>query len=300
MASNTKLFDGVVIFTEVVKCGGFSAAAEATGHSTSYISKEVNKLEARLGVRLLNRTTRSISLTPEGKVYYQQCLQMVADAEQTLGELDQQDIAPKGLLKISCPVALSHNYLQPILSEFMQTYPNVQLEIDLNDRHVDVVQDGFDLVIRATHQLEESSLICRKLFSSKAYVVATKQYIKRFGRPTTPDELVDHACICYSNLKNPTRWYFTDASGKYSYVDVKSRLLCNSSEMELALTLDSIGICRLPAFTMEKELANNQLEILLNDYPAQNIDVFAIYPSRKHLAPKVRSFIDLLVKRVNG
>ena len=298
MTTNTRLFDGVVIFTEVVKCHGFSAAAEKTGHSTSYISKEVNKLEARLGVRLLNRTTRSISLTAQGKVYYQQCLQMVFDAEQTLGELDQQNIEPKGVLKISCPIALSQRYLEPVVAEFMSTYPEVQLDIDLNDRHVDVVQDGFDLVIRATSQLEESSLICRKLFSCHAYTLATPGYIEKHGLPTHPEQLTEHACFCYSNLKSPNRWQYQDNKQKNFSVEVKPTLVCNSAQMELSVLLAGLGICRLPEFVIEKELAENKLTILFDDLPKANVDVFAIYPSRKHLSPKVRCFIDLLIERV--
>ncbi len=298
MASNTKLFDGVVIFTEVVKQGGFSAAAEATGHSTSYISKEVNKLEARLGVRLLNRTTRSIGLTPEGKVYYQQCLQMVLDAQQSLGEINQSHVEPKGLLRISCPVSFALGYLQPAISAYMQRYPEVQLDIDLNDRHVDVVQDGFDLVIRATQQLDESSLICRKFFSCKGLTVATPSYLNKHGRPTSPQQLKNHTCFSYSNHKVPNRWQYKSSAGKDYYVDVPQSLACNSAQMELALVLDGLGIARLPEFVMTKALAEQKLEVIFTDLPAPDIDVYVVYPSRKYLSPKIRSFIDVLVEKV--
>lgn len=294
MTSNTKLFDGVVIFTQVIQCGSFTAAAELTGHSTSYISKELNKLEERLGVRLLNRTTRSLGLTPEGKLYYQQCLQLVDDAEQTLGLLSQAEIEPRGVLRVSCPVALSLNYLQPVMSEYIRRYPKVDLELDLNDRKVDVIQDGFDAVIRATHQLEESSLICRKIFSSKAYTVASHQYIAKHGRPEKPEDLTHHKCICYSNLKQPTRWPFTDSKGNTVNIDVSPSLLCNSSEMEIKMVLDGHGICRLPAFAMQSALDSGEVEVLFEEYNELPIDVFVVYPSRKHLSPKVRAFIDLL------
>ena len=230
LTNNTKLFDGVVIFTQVVTYGSFTLAAEHCGHSTSYISKEINKLEARLGVRLLNRTTRSLGLTPEGKLYYQQCLQLVQDAEQTLGTL-AQDEQPKGTLRVSCPIALSLNYLQPIMSKYMTLYPQVNLELDLNDRKVDVIQDGFDVVIRATHQLEESSLICRKIHRSHSYTVASQDYIEKHGKPNHPLELAHHRCICYSNLKAPTKWSYHDKSGKAFSIDVPPSLMCNNSEM---------------------------------------------------------------------
>jgi DNA-binding transcriptional LysR family regulator len=295
MTSNTKLFDGIVIFTHVVNCRGFSAAAEKTGHSTSYISKEINKLEARLGVRLLNRTTRSISLTPEGEAYFQQCQQMVIDAEQALGELNQHQETIKGVLKISCPVSFGLNYLQPVLSRFLKQYPFITLDIDFNDRQVDVVQDGFDLVIRATQQLEESSLICRRIFQSKSVTVASREYLKKFGRPSKPQQLSEHNCLCYSNLRLPHKWVYKSGDNKTITVDVKSKLLCNSAQLELKMALDGHGVVRLPEFALEGTVRNNQLEVLFDDYQEYAIDVFVVYPSRKYLSPKIRCFIDFIV-----
>ena len=298
MNANTKLFDGVVIFTHVVNCQGFSAAALSTGHSTSYISKEINKLEARLGVRLLNRTTRSISLTPEGEAYFQQCQQMVIDAEQALGELDQSQLTAKGTLKISCPVSFGLAYLQPILSGFLNQFPLVNLDIDFNDRHVDVVQDGFDLVIRATGQLDESSLICRKIYQSKGVTVASKEYLDKYGRPTKPEQLIDHACLCYSNHKLPSRWEYRTLNNRIISVDVQQKVLCNSAQLELAMVIDGHGICRLPEFALEDSLVNQQVEVLFQDYKEPAIDVYVVYPSRKHLSPKIRCFIDFLVSEM--
>ena len=294
----TKLFDGIVIFTQVVNCGSFTAAAELTGHSNSYISKEINKLEARLSVRLLNRTTRSLSLTPEGEIYFEQCQQMVIDAQDALALLNQSNIKPKGKFKISCPVAFAHGYLQGVLFEYMQLYPDVQLELDLNDRRVDLVQGGFDLVIRATEQLEESSLICKKIYNSKGYTVASSEYLQKFGRPNRPEQLIDHQCLCYSNLKKPSRWHYISQNKEDIFVDVACTVLCNSAQMELAMVLDGHGVCRLPEFAMEQEIKSGKLEILFPNFIAPDVNVYAVYPSRKHLSPKVRCFIDLLTKRM--
>ncbi len=299
MTLGMNLFDGIVAFTKVVNCGGFSAAAKATGHSTSYISKEINKLETRLGVRLLNRTTRSISLTPEGKVYFQQCEQMVSDAEGILGELDNNKLHPKGLLKISCPVSFGLNYLQPILSEFMHLYPDINLELDLNDRQVDVVQDGFDLVVRASAQLDESSLICRKIMSSKAHIIASKAYVSKHGKPEHPRELEQHQCICYSNLAAPTKWPFSGSGEQDFSIDVTANILCNSAQMELAMVLADHGICRLPEFAIKELMGSDKIECLFTDFDPVIIDVFAVYPSKKHLSPKIRLLIDLLVSRLS-
>lgn len=296
--SDTKIFDGMVIFTRVIECGSLSAAALATGHSNSHISKSLNKLETRLGVRLLNRTTRSISLTPEGQIYYEQCQQLVNDANDAVSLLTQRHINPTGILKISCPTSFAENYLKDVISEFMSNFPDVSLVLDLNDHHVDLIQGGFDLVIRATDKLAESSLVCRKIYSCKGYTVASHQYLERNGHPTSPEQLSDHACICYSNLKQPTKWRYQHVEGKVSDVEVSAKLLCNSASMELAMVLAGHGISRLPEFTMDEALKDNKLEILLNDYITPTIDVYAIYPSRKHLSPKVRCFIDLLVDKM--
>lgn len=297
-SKDSKLFDGILIFTQVVQCGSFFKAAEVTGHSNSYISKTISKLEAKLGVRLLNRTTRSLSLTPEGKVYFEQCQQLVLDAEDALGLLSQSNIEPKGILKISCPVAFAQGYLHDFLSIYLQRYPDVELQLDLNDSRVDLIQGGFDLVIRATDQLEESSLICRKIYSCKSYTVASHDYLQRFGRPTKPEQLSEHQCLCYSNLKTPKRWHYVGPNGHDVYVDVPVKLLSNNAQMELAMVKAGHGICRLPEFAMEQEMKENALEILFSDYPSPIINVYAIYPSRKHLSPKVRCFIDLMVEHM--
>lgn len=295
-----KLFDGIVIFTQVVKSGGFSAAAEVLGHSTSYVSKEVNKLEARLGVRLLNRTTRSIGLTPEGEAYYQQCLQLISDAELAVGLITQHDVSPHGVLRISCPVGFAQNHLKPVISEYLQRYPNVSLDLDLSDKRTDVIADGYDLAIRASAQLEESSLICRKIYSCKAYTVASKEYISRHGKPHHPRELETHNGICYSNHKQPSKWDYIDHDGKHFTVNIRPKILCNNGHMQLSMALAGHGITRLPSFYMQGALDSDQLEILFDKYPSADIDVFVVYPSRKHLSPKVRAFIDLAAERLSA
>ncbi|MDP2561172.1 LysR family transcriptional regulator [Psychrobium sp. 1_MG-2023] len=295
---DTKLFDGVVIFTKVIQHQTFSAAAEATGHSTSYISKEINKLEARLGVRLLNRTTRTLSLTPEGESYYNQCQQLVFDAAHAVSNLNLGRVEPKGLLKVSCPTSFGHSHLQPILSEYLRLYPEVSLELDFNDRKVDLIEEGYDLAIRAAMSLEDSSLICKKIRDYRGYTVASPQYLEYNGRPRTPYELIKHRCMGYSNHKQPNRWVFENQEDKKVEVDVPLSILCNSAEVSLAMVLDGHGICRLPEFYMEQQLANGEVEVLFEEYHAQVISVYALYPSRKHLSPKVKCFIELLLERL--
>jgi DNA-binding transcriptional LysR family regulator len=247
---------------------------------------------------LLNRITRSISLTPEGKIYFEQYPQLVLDAHDTISLLTQNHIEPKDLLKVSCPTSFAESHLLDVVSEFMHQYLEVNLVLDLNDRQVDLIQDGFDLVIRATQQLSESSLVCRKIYSCKGYTVASHDYLKRFGEPKLSEQLTSHQCICYSNLKQATKWSYRHKNGTDSQVEVKAKLLCNSASMELAMVLSGHGICRLPEFVLEKAIKDKTLAILFSDYLAPTIDVYPIYPSQKYLSTKVRYFIDLLVEKM--
>ena len=294
MKANESLFDGITIFSQVVKEESFSAAAKVTGRSTSYISKVINKLEDRLGVRLLNRTTRSMSLTAEGELYFQQCQQMILDAQQALATIAEGHEDPQGVLKISCPVDFGINYLQPILTKFMNRYPNITLDIAVTNRNIDLVQDGLDIAIRASHQLENSSLICRKIYSCESYFVATPFYLKQQTRPKHPDELKNHRCICYAYKNQPSQWTFKQKDGKELRINVPQTILCNNSRMKVSMLLAHQGICLLPAFCIENELESKKLEILFQNFEPTEINVYAIYPSRKNLAPKVRLFIDFL------
>ncbi|MCD9491672.1 LysR family transcriptional regulator [Photobacterium phosphoreum] len=297
--TNNKLFDGIIIFVQVVKSGAFSSAAEVLGHSNSHISKEINKLEARLGVRLLNRTTRSLALTPEGEAYYQECTQLIIDAEQALGLISQDTLNPKGTLKISCPVWLGSQYLQQVFSEYLTCYPDMQLDIDLSDKTVDVVADGYDLVIRASATLAESSLICKRLFSCKIHTVAAPKYLQQHGTPQHPSDLHQHNCLCYSNLKHANRWQYTDVEGKAFNVEVQQKLRCNNTPMTVAMAVNGMGICHVPAFYIEPQLQSGELTILLSEFDSTMVNVYVVYPSRKHLSAKVRRFIDLLELRIN-
>ncbi|SMY34888.1 LysR family transcriptional regulator [Photobacterium andalusiense] len=292
--TNNKLFDGIIIFVQVVKSGAFSSAAEVLGHSNSHISKEINKLEARLGVRLLNRTTRSLALTPEGEAYYQECTQLIIDAEQALGLISQDSLNPRGTLKISCPVWLGTQYLQQVFSDYLALYPDMQLDIDLNDKTVDVVADGYDLAIRASVALTESSIICKRLFSSPICTVAAPSYLQKFGLPKHPAELIHHQCLCYSNLKKSNQWQFTAVDDKPFNVDVQQKLRCNSAPMMVAMAVNGVGICHIPQFYIESEVKKGELVALLSEYDRTLVNVYVVYPSRKHLSVKVRRFIDLL------
>ncbi|MEH6449590.1 MAG: LysR family transcriptional regulator [Oleispira sp.] len=292
MAFDTQLLDGMVIFVEVVNSGSFTKAALSSGHSTSYISKEINKLESRLGVRLMQRTTRSLSLTPEGDVYFQQCQQIIDDAEQAQNILSGGQAEPQGTLRISCPTSFAMARLQGVFSDFMTQHPKVNLEIDLNNRKVDMISEGFDIAIRASNQLDDSSLISRQIASGDRVLVAAPSYLKQFSTPTTVSELADHQAITYSHIKQPDVWHFVNKQGKEEVVKVKNLIQTNSSELEISLCVAGHGLMLMPRFNLNGEIERGDLVELLTEYKHPTIHVYLVYPSRKNMSAKVRSFID--------
>ncbi len=296
MTLNSKLLDGIVIFVEVINAGSFTKAADNTNHSTSYISKEISKLEERLGIRLINRTTRSISLTPEGEMYFEQCQQITDDAEQAESSVNQRQLEPKGSLKVSCPISFGLPHLKPILAKFLTLYPKVNLELNMTGRQVDVVADGFDVVIRTAAQLEDSSLISRLLIKSYGVTVASPQYLASHGKPKHPSELTKHKTITYSYAKAPNIWQYQTEKGEHISVQLESRVITNSPEMELELVLAGQGITRMPKFNLSDKIATGQLVTLFDDYRKTPINVYLVYASKKHMSAKVRCFIDFVVQ----
>ena len=291
--ANTDLLDGMAVFVGVINAGSFTAAANALGHSTSYVSKEITRLEKRLGSRLLNRTTRTISLTDAGRAYFERCSQIVIDAENAERSINQLQEKPSGLLRINAPGSFGSKYLLNILPQFMHRYPEVKLEVEFNDRLINVVEEGYDVVVRVG-EIKDSNLVARKFTSSRAVVVASPDYIKRKGCPKQVEDLIQHDCITYSLLPTPTQWVFYK-NGVRSSVTVEPRAICNSAEIEVAMVVQGIGITRLPLFTCEKEVARGELKIILDDYDQIKYDVFAVYPHRQYLTAKVRAFVDFLV-----
>ena len=292
---NTELLNGVAVFVGVIHAGSFTAAAQALGHSTSYVSKEITRLEKRLGSRLLNRTTRTISLTDAGRAYFERCSQIVIDAENAERSIGQLQDNPKGLLRVNAPVSFGSIYLLDHLSEFLKRFPEITLEVEFNDRMIDVVAEGYDVVIRAG-QIQDSNLVARKFTTSKSIVVASPEYFKNNGRPETVSELENHACLAYSLIPNPTLWEFMK-DGNRTVVKVTPRLMCNNAAVEVAMAVNGIGIGRIPLFCCEQEIAEGTLEIILDDYEQPEIGVYAVYPHRQYLTAKVRAFVEFLVEK---
>lgn len=300
MGFNRHLLDGLVVFVEVAKQGSFTKAAQSSGFSSSYISKEIGKLEQRLGLRLFNRSTRSINLTADGDLYYQQCLLLLNDAQEAENSISGRVSEPQGLLRISVPIGFSMSCLRPILADFLLLYPKIELDIELDDRKVDMIKEGFDLAVRISSKLDNSSLICKKIMSSQIITVASPLYLQKHGTPFHPNDLLKHKTITYSHIKNSQYWYFKSATEDEFIVPVNSQVSCNNAEMELALCLAGYGVIRLPTFYLRDELQTGKLVELFHEYEPNKLGVYLLYPSRKNLSAKVRCFIGFLEQRLKS
>jgi DNA-binding transcriptional LysR family regulator len=293
MNDNSELLDGMTVFTTVVEAGGFSAAARRLRRSVSWVSKEVTRLEKRLKVRLLNRTTRTVVPTDTGQVYYERCRLIVTAAREAEQDLAASHQKPQGNLRVSMPIGFVRSYLDKALPVFMETYPDIILSAETSDRFVDLVAEGFDVVIRAG-VLKESSLIAKKLTSSRMITLASPDYLKRHGCPRKPEELKTHACISWANQRI-ARWNFLDSGGTPFVVEIEPRAICNSSELELPIAINGIGIVQLPHVICCQEVERGELVPILTDYEMPEVGVYAVYPHRAHLSAKVRVFVDFLV-----
>jgi DNA-binding transcriptional LysR family regulator len=291
---NAELLDGVAVFVAVINSGSFKAAAESLGHSTSYVSKEVSRLEKRLGSRLLNRTTRTISLTDAGKAYYERCQQIVIDAENASRSVSRLQDEPRGLLRVNAPTSFGSRHLLEHLSEFLHRYPEVNLEIEFNDRLIDVVAEGYDVVIRVG-RVGDSNLVARAFTRSRMVVVASPEYLRQHGTPQSASDLEQHHCIAYSLTPNPLNWELRKGDEQVQ-VKLSARAQCNNAETMVALTCDGIGIMRTPLFNCEREVNEGKLNIILDDYEHPEFGIYAVYPHRQYLTAKVRVFVDYLVE----
>ncbi len=296
MAINSNIFDGMIVFCEVVKSGGFALAARKLGHSASHVSKEIARLEDRLGTRLLNRTTRTMNLTEVGRLYYEHARQIIDDARETESRILGGKNTPTGSLRVSAPVSFGMSHLAEALPEFLNDNPQVSLDMNFNDRMVDVIAEGYDVVIRIG-QLKDTSLIARQIGVTRGLTVASPDYWKAHGRPRRPQDLENHQGISYALMSSPARWEYIDENDEPVVVNMNVRVKCNSAELETILATRGVGVTRLPEFVCTKELADGLLEPVLEEFTGPSIGVYAVYPHRRHLSPKVRVFIDFLVAK---
>lgn len=282
------------VFARVVQTGSFTSAARALDMTKSSVSRKITDLEDRIGARLLQRTTRSLNLTDVGRAYYEHCARIIAEVEEANLAVSQMQATPRGLLRISIPLAFG--LLGPVLDEYLARYPDVKLEVVATDRAVDLVDEGFDLALRAG-KLADSALIARPLATIRRVVVASPQYLKRRGTPKQPEELTGHECLVFSVSSAPTEWNLSIKT-KTVTVKVPARLAVNDFDILLQAAKRGLGIASLPDFLVRRDLATGKLKQVLKDWCASEVTVHAVYPSTRHLSPKVIALIDLLRERL--
>ncbi|WP_025916022.1 LysR family transcriptional regulator [Herminiimonas sp. CN] len=286
------------VFANVVEAGSFSGAADRLDMSRAMASKYVINLEDHLGTRLLNRTTRRLSLTESGTAYYERCVQIISDvqeAEQAAGQLTS---TPRGTIKITMPVAYGLHRLGPVIADYVHRYPEVKLDISLNDRRLDLVEEGFDLAIRIG-TLPESGLIARKLAVDRMVACASPAYLVQHGIPKVPADLARHSCLGYAYTSSGDEWHLrSDAMD--APIRIAGSIKANNGDMLRLAACNGAGIVFQPLFIVQDDLQAGRLVPILGEYTSIDLGIYAIYPSRKHLSAKVRTFVDFLVARLGA
>ena len=285
----------MAIFARVVEDKSFSAAARRLNLSKSLVSKQVTQLEKSVGARLLNRTTRALSLTEAGATFYEHCARIVEeleDAKRAVGRLHSE---PRGLLRISVPVAFGRLHIATILPEFLAEYPDLKIDMVTSDRFVDLAEEGYDVVIRIADQPAQT-LVARELAPVRRQMVATPDYFERHGVPQTPEDLENHNCLTYTYFNPQDPWRLRGPDGDIS-VRASGNLRVNDDDALAEAVLRGLGLALLPTFIIGKELQAGRLQSALSQYIPLERHIYAVYLANRHVTAKVRAFIDYLLKR---
>ena len=287
------------IFAKIAETGSFAAAAAELGLSGATVSKALARLEARLGERLIHRTSRRFSLTETGRVLAVRAAQILAEGEAAEAEAQAKSATPRGRVRLAAPMSLGLRHIAPALPEFLAAYPEIAVDLQLDDRMVDLVAGGIDVALRIA-DLPDSSLIARRLCPVRRWVVGTRNYFTRHGTPRRPRDLKDHACLCYSYLASGETWRFTDANGVEEAVTVKGPLSATNADA-LAFALDAgIGIALQPDFLAWDAIRDGSLVTVLDDWSAPPLALNLVTPSGGPRALRVGALLDFLARRFSG
>ncbi len=290
-------FDNMRVFAKVVESGGFTSAAARLGMSASMVSQHVKELEERLSVRLLNRTTRKVSLTETGRAYYQRCTRLLADLEETERAASDMHAAPRGELRVNCWPSFGVRHLALAVADFTTRFPAISVELMLSDRMVDLIDDGFDVAIRA-EPLHDSSLIARQLAPLRTVVCGAPSYLETHARPRTPAELLEHNCLTMTGSALYRMWHLRAADGTALDIAPVGNQRSNiSSVLETAARLGGFLAVAAGLTWSGEALRTGRLVTVLDDYTASPFAMRALYPHNRHLSAKVRAFVDFLAER---
>lgn len=286
----------IPIFVAVVEQGSFSGAAKALGLSKSAVSKRVTKLEADLGVRLLHRTTRSLQLTEPGEQYFNHAQDVMKSAQQAADHAVEWQHQPKGVLRLSLPMSLGRLHIAPLITEFLAAFPDLTIELNLNDAWSDLIVGRYDVAIRMG-PLPDSEFVARKFAAIGSVLCASPAYVHACGQIQTPQALQGHNCLLFSHHTVVNEWVF-ERAGKSTTVTVNGNLEANNSEALTQYALDGLGIARLPRFAVLDELATGRLLPLLSDYAMPSRDAYWVYPMKTYIPQKVNVFVDFVTNKL--
>ena len=286
----------IAVFVRVVERGSFTLAADDLAISRAAASKYVSRLEERLGARLMQRTTRRLSLTEAGAALFEAsrgALERIEEAESAIARFQSE---PRGRLRVSAPMSFGVLHLGPVLAEFSRAHPQVTLDLTFDDRYVNLVEEGFDVAIRIG-KLADSSLVARKLGATRLVVCAAPAYLAEHGEPEVPEDLAAHNCLLYSYLATANVWRFTAPDGREISIAVGGNLRANNGIVEAEAAVAGLGILMTPTFYVGPLIRQGKLKQVLGGYRGPEIGIHAVYPQREHVPPKVRAFVDFLARR---
>ena len=288
-------FASMQAFARVVQSGGFAAAARKMGVSRSTVNKLVINLEEELNVRLLQRNTRKVTPTPTGLAFYERCVNILAEIEAAEVAVSELQTEPKGMLKINAPMSFGTLYLGKAIAEFITQYPELQVQLTLNDRFIDPIAEGYDITIRIARP-DTPSLVCQEIAPVPRVLCASASYLERYGVPQHPQELKEHSCLHYGQIVTGNQWQLNDREQEYR-VTVQGVICSNNGEVLKDAALQGLGIALLPTFIIRRELDAETLAIVLPDYLLPAISLNLIYPLNRHLTTKVRLFVEFFRQR---
>lgn len=287
--------DAMNAFVKVVALGSYAEAGRALGLTRSAVSKAVMELEQLLSARLLDRTTRRVSATEAGLAYFERCVDILARVEETEMQVSRLHDEPKGVLKLNAPMSFGSMYLGPLVAEFMSSYPDLRIELTLNDRFIDPIEEGVDVTIRIGI-LADSSLIARRLAPARRVLVASPEYLIAHGAPKAREDLAKHRCLNYGHTTTLQRWHLTH-NGETFNIAINSVLCSNNGDVLRAAALGGQGIAQLPTFLVGPDIKDKRLMVVLERHPPTQLSVFALYAPNRYLAAKTRLLIDFLASR---
>jgi len=290
--------DAMHLFVRVAELGSFSAVAQQLGLARSVVTRQIAALEAHLGVKLMARSTRRLSLTSAGTAYLEKCRVILNLVESAETDVAEERLTPRGNIRISLPLSFGIKRLAPLLLDFSQRYPEVALDMDYSDRRVNLIEEGIDLSIRITRRLDGGD-VARRIGSGRMHLVASPDYLSRHGRPQKPSELANHECLGYTAGGATQVWQFM-VDGQLESVPVRSRIHANNGEVLTEAAAQGLGVTLQPDFIIDSFLAAGRVEVILADYPVPELGIYAMLPSNRHVPHRVRVLMDFLAEGVNA